>query len=82
MNGRRPVIEGLLSLKTIETWIVHVCHSEGERERKYLSAAEHDMVVGARHTGLCEEALRCLKINKKCKCSTVSCVYQEWSTTQ
>jgi hypothetical protein len=31
MKGRRQVKEGFLSLETIETWIVYVCHSEGER---------------------------------------------------
>jgi hypothetical protein len=30
MKGRRQVKEGFLSLETIETWIVNVCHSEGE----------------------------------------------------
>jgi hypothetical protein len=33
MKGRRRVKEGFLSLETIETWIVFVCHSEGEWAR-------------------------------------------------
>ena len=46
---------------------------------KYLSAFERGMVVGARRTGL--------NVSRTGKplgfsCSTVSCVYQEWSTTQ
>jgi hypothetical protein len=28
MKGRRRVKEGFLSLETIETWIVYVCHFE------------------------------------------------------
>jgi hypothetical protein len=36
MNGRRQVKEGFLSLDTIETWIVYVCHSEGERARQNI----------------------------------------------
>jgi hypothetical protein len=31
MKGRRQVKEGFLSLETIETWIVYVCHSEGDK---------------------------------------------------
>jgi hypothetical protein len=30
MKGRRLVKDGFLSLGTIETWIVYVCHSGGE----------------------------------------------------
>jgi hypothetical protein len=30
MNGRRQFKEGFLSLETVETWIVYVCHSEAE----------------------------------------------------
>jgi hypothetical protein len=30
MKGRRQVKEGFLSLESIETWIMYVCHSEGE----------------------------------------------------
>jgi hypothetical protein len=33
MKGRRQVKEGFLSLEKIETWIVFVCHSEGEWAR-------------------------------------------------
>jgi hypothetical protein len=62
-----------LSLETIETWIVTVCRSEGEWTRqKDWSAFERGTVVGARHTGLCQELQRCW----------VSRVYEEWSTTQ
>jgi hypothetical protein len=53
LKGRRQVKECILSLETIETWIVYVCHSEGEWARqKDLSALERAMVVGVRHTGL------------------------------
>ena len=44
---------------------------------KDLSAFERGMVVGARHTGLCQELQRCWVFH-----STVSRVYQEQSTTQ
>jgi hypothetical protein len=37
MKGRRQVIEGVLSLEMIETWIVYVCHSEGEWARQKIS---------------------------------------------
>jgi hypothetical protein len=30
MKGRRQVKEGVLRLETIETWIVYMCHPEGE----------------------------------------------------
>jgi hypothetical protein len=30
MKGRRQVKEGFLSLETIETWIVYLCHSVNE----------------------------------------------------
>jgi hypothetical protein len=33
MKGRRQVKRRILSLETIETWIVYVCHSEGEWAR-------------------------------------------------
>jgi hypothetical protein len=33
MKGRRQVEEGVLSL---ETWIVYVCHSEGEWARQNI----------------------------------------------
>jgi hypothetical protein len=33
MKGRRQVKEGFLSL---ETWIVYVCHSEGEWTRQKI----------------------------------------------
>jgi hypothetical protein len=33
MKERRQVIEGFLSLVTIERWIVYVCHLEGEWAR-------------------------------------------------
>jgi hypothetical protein len=36
MKGRRQVKEGFLSLETIETWIVYVCHSEGEWVRQKI----------------------------------------------
>ena len=39
MKGKRQVKEGDLSLETIETWMVYVCHSE--------HAFERGMVVGA-----------------------------------
>jgi hypothetical protein len=34
MRGRRHVKEEFLSHETIETWIVYVCHSEGEWARQ------------------------------------------------
>jgi hypothetical protein len=36
MKGRRQVKERFLSLETIETWIVNVCHSEGEWGRQKI----------------------------------------------
>jgi hypothetical protein len=33
--GRRQV-KGFLSIETIETWIVYVCHSEGEWARQNI----------------------------------------------
>ena len=45
----------------------------------FLSAFECGMVEGARRTGLCvSRTVTLLGVS----CSTVSCVYQEWSTTQ
>jgi hypothetical protein len=35
-EGRRQVKEGFLSLDAIETWIVYVCHSEGEWTRQNI----------------------------------------------
>ena len=56
MKGRKWVKKNrFLSLEIIETWIVYVCHSEGEWVRQHLSAFEWGMVIGARHTGLCQE---------------------------
>ena len=46
---------------------------------KYLSAFEQGMVVGARRTGLSVSRTATLL---GFSCSTVSCVYQEWATTQ
>jgi hypothetical protein len=43
---------------------------------KDLSAFEQGMVVGARHTSLFQELQRCWLFPH----STVSCVYQDWST--
>jgi hypothetical protein len=40
---------------------VYVCHSEGEWVRQHLSAFEWGMVIGARHTGLCQE-LQCRRV--------------------
>jgi hypothetical protein len=36
MKGRRWVKEGFLSIETIGTWIVYVCHSEGEWARQNI----------------------------------------------
>ena len=45
-EDRRHVKEGFLSLETIETWIVYLCHSEGEWARQnILSAFEQGMVA-------------------------------------
>ena len=35
-EGGRQVKEGFLSLEKIETWIVYVCHSEGEQARQNI----------------------------------------------
>ena len=45
--------QGFLNLETIETWIVYVCHSEGEWARQL------GMVVGGRCISLCQEWQRC-----------------------
>ena len=64
MTGRRQVKEGFLSLETIETWIVYVCHSEGEQARQNIYVPlNRGMVVGARHTGLCQELQGCIGVN-------------------
>jgi hypothetical protein len=34
MKGRRKFKEGFLTLETIETWIVYVCHSGGDWARQ------------------------------------------------
>ena len=69
---------GFLSLET-ETWLVNVCHSEGEWERLDLSAFERGMVLGTRRIGLCvSRTLLLLGFS----CSTVSHASQEWSTTK
>jgi hypothetical protein len=39
MKGRRRVKEGFLSLGTIETWIVCVCHPEGEWARQKIKVS-------------------------------------------
>jgi hypothetical protein len=36
MKGSRQVKEGFLSLETIETWIVYVCHLEGGLARQNI----------------------------------------------
>jgi hypothetical protein len=36
MKGRRQVKGVFLSIETIETWIVYVCHSEGEWETQHF----------------------------------------------
>jgi hypothetical protein len=36
MKERRPVKEGFFRLETIETWVVYVCHSEGEWARQNI----------------------------------------------
>ena len=33
-SGKRQVKEGFFAIETIETWIVYVCHSEGELARQ------------------------------------------------
>ena len=71
MKRRQQVKDRFLSLETIETWIVYVCHSEGEFER--------GMVVGSRRTGLSVSIAATLPGFSS---STVSCVYQEWVVDQ
>jgi hypothetical protein len=69
MKERRHVKEGYRSLETIETWTVYGCHSEGEwAKTKYLSAFERFVSRTATLRGFSH--------------STVSRVYQEYSTTQ
>ena len=58
MKGRRQVKEGFISLETIATWIVYVCHSEGEWASPKIEVPLN-WVVGARRTGLCQELQRC-----------------------
>jgi hypothetical protein len=36
MKRRTQAKEGFLGLETIETWIVYVCHSEGEWARQNI----------------------------------------------
>ena len=48
-------------------------------QTKYLSPFEQGIVVGARHTGLSVSRTATLL---GFSLSTVSCVYQEWSSTQ
>jgi hypothetical protein len=36
MKVRRQVKEGFLSLETIKTWIVYVCHLEGKWARQNI----------------------------------------------
>ena len=79
MKGRRQVKEGFLSLEAIETWIVHVCHSEVELARQNICPFERSMVVGAMHPGLGVSRTTTLLGFSQ---STVSCVYEEWSATQ
>jgi hypothetical protein len=71
MKGRSQFKDRFLSLKTIDTWIEYVCHSEGEFER--------GMVVGAKRTGWSVSIAATLPGFSS---STVSRVSQEWSTTQ
>ena len=51
------------------------------RQTKYLNAFERGMEVGARHTGVCHELQHCYTAGFNPR-STVSRVYQEWSSTQ
>jgi hypothetical protein len=39
MKGRRQVKEGFSSLETFDTWIVYVCHSEGEWARQEIEVS-------------------------------------------
>ena len=61
----------------LEIWIVYVCHSEGDWARQNIAVFEWGMVLGDRRTGLGVSRTATLL-----GFSTVSFVYQEWSTTQ
>ena len=54
---------------------MYVCHSEGEWTRQNIEVI---MLVGAKHTGLCQELQRCWVFHAQ----HFPRVYQEWSTTQ
>jgi hypothetical protein len=70
MKGRRQV-------KAWDMDCVYVPFSGWIGKTKYLSAFEPGMLVGARRTvWVCQELQRCRVFH-----TTVSCVYQEWSTT-
>uniref|UniRef100_A0A4W5QIJ2 Kinesin family member 3A n=1 Tax=Hucho hucho TaxID=62062 RepID=A0A4W5QIJ2_9TELE len=69
-KNRKDSHKMFLSLQTIETWIVYVCHSDG------VWARQRGMALGARRTGLRTATLLCFSH------STVSWVYQGWSTSQ
>jgi hypothetical protein len=79
MKGGRQVKEGFLILETIETWMVWICVPfRGWMGRtKDRSGFERGMVIGARHTGFWKTATLVGFSH-----STVSRVYQVWSTTQ
>ena len=74
MKGKIQIKEGFLNLETIETWIVYVCHSEGERARQKICVFERGMIVGARRTGLSVSRTAMLLSFSR---STVSHVYEE-----
>jgi hypothetical protein len=50
MKGRRHVKESFLCLETIETWIVYMCHSEGEWAGQNVSVKTHFVMIGSDFT--------------------------------
>jgi hypothetical protein len=79
-NQCRPMggDKGSLSLETIETECVCVPFRGWMIKTKDVSAFERGMVVGCRAHRFVSRTATLLGFS----CSTVSCVYQEWSTTQ
>ena len=63
-------------MRQIETWVVFVCHSEGEWGRQNIEVSfEQGLVVGAKAHRFVSRTAAMLGFSR----STVSRVYQEWS---
>ena len=78
--GRRQVKEEFLSRETIETWIVYVCHWEGECARQNIEMS----LIGVWYSSWRQVHQFVSRIATLLgfSHSIVSSVYQEWSTTQ